>query len=218
MAKLKLEDGTEIEAFTEDEVREKIEMEVSGLKSKVEELLDEKKSVSQRARELEEAQREAEEERLKEKSQFKELYEKEQKAKAELQEQFESFQDRVRRQEISLSATEVVGQLTRDTARAELLAEKVAAFAKYTDEGVKYELGGVEVDAAKIAGHLKEKYPFLVDGSGASGGGATGGTNGGAGTKKFTEYTGEELKELRQQDPAEYQRIRDEFQQSQEPY
>jgi len=174
MAKFKLEDGTEVEAFTADELKLKLEEETSGLKSKVEELLTEKKTVSQRAKELEEAQAAAEEARAKEKGEFRELYEREQKAKLELQEKYESFQTRIQKQEVSLATSSIVGQLTRDTARAELLAEKAAQFAKYTDEGVKFELGGVPVDSEKMQAHLKERYPFLIDGSGATGGGATG--------------------------------------------
>ena len=44
MAKFTLADGTEIEAFTADEVEKMTESKVSGLKSKVTELLDETKA------------------------------------------------------------------------------------------------------------------------------------------------------------------------------
>ena len=43
-------------------------------------------------------------------------------------------------------------------------------------------MGGVEVDRDKILTHIKDNYPFLIDGSGATGGGAAGSK--GAGPQK----------------------------------
>jgi len=199
--------------YTEDEVQKMIDDQVSGLKNKVEELLGEKKSAAQKAKELEEQQKTQEEERLKEKEQFRELYEREQTSKKELQEQFEDFQNRIKKQEIQNASLKLASELTRDTARGELLQEKASQYAKYNEDGsVIFELGGVQVDQEKVLNHLKEKYPFLVDGSGATGGGASGSTqNGGAVTKSFSEMTGAELSELRAENPNEYQRLRNEY-------
>ncbi len=199
--------------YTEAEVQKMVEEQVSGLKNKVDELLGEKKSANQKAKELEEQQKQQEEERLKEKEQFRELYEREQESKRELQERFEEFNSRIQKQTINAEATKLASELTRDTARGELLQEKAAQYAKYSDDGVTFELGGVPVEKEKILTHLREKYPFLVDGSGATGGGAAGQQNGGAvsTTKSFSEMTGAELSELRAESPTEYQRLRDEF-------
>ena len=65
--------------------------------------------------------------------------------------------------------------LTKDTQRAELLTEKAAQMAKYGESGITFEIGGVAVDETKVTEHLKAAYPFLVDGSGATGSGAKGG-------------------------------------------
>lgn len=65
------EEQAEAKTYTAAEVEEM----TKGLKAKVDELLGEKKTVSQRARELEEAQAAAEQERLKEKEEFKTLWE-----------------------------------------------------------------------------------------------------------------------------------------------
>lgn len=174
MATFKLEDGTEIEAFTAEELDAKINETTAGLKSKVEELLGESKSAKQKARELEELQRQAEEEGLKQREEFRTLYEREQKAKAELAEKYESFAKRIQQKEVESSALSLAAELTRDTKRAELLKEQVSKYARYTDDGVKFEMGGVEVDRDKILTHIKDNYPFLIDGSGATGGGAAG--------------------------------------------
>lgn len=153
---------------------------VKGLKAKNDELLTEKKTVSQRAQELEEAQALAEQERLKEKQEFKTLYEREQEAKKELAEKYENFAKQVQQKNIQLETSSIAGELTRDTKRAALIAKEVAAFARHGESGVTYEMGGVEVDRSKVIDHIKESYPFLVDGSGMTGGGATGGKGGGA--------------------------------------
>lgn len=198
--------------YSETEVQKLIDEQVRGLKGKVEELLSEKKSASQRANQLEEEQKRQEEERMTEKQQFKELYEREQKSKLELQEEHEEFKNRIRQQEIGNEALKVASELTRDTARGELLQEKAMQYAKYSDDGVSFELGGIPVDKDKLLSHLREKYPFLVDGSGATGGGASGSNNGGAvATKSFSEMSGAELSQLRAESPQEYQRLRDEF-------
>ena len=208
MAKFKLEDGTEVEAFTAEELEAKLNETTSGLKAKVEELLGESKSAKQKARELEDAKAAEAEARAKEKGEFKDLYEREQKAKAELSEKYESFAKRIQQKEVESAALSLAAELTRDTKRAELLKEQVSKFARYTDDGVKFEMGGVEVDRAKVMAHISENYPFLVDGSGASGGGATGGNKGGGAVKKFSEYTGAELSEIRRADPAQYERLK----------
>lgn len=191
--------------FTEEELNKRIEEATGGLKAKVEELLGEKKTVSQRAKELEEQQAKAEEERLQKEQQFKELYEREQKSKQELAEKYETFAQKVQRQEISLQTQNIAGELTRDTARAELLSEKAAQFAKYSEDGVTFELGGVTVDKAKVIEHLRDKYPFLADGSGATGGGAAG--RGAEPQKKPSEYTEAERVQLFRENPDKFRQV-----------
>lgn len=207
----KPEETTSGKTYTEQEVQAMVAEQVSGLKNKVEELLGEKKTVAQKARELEEQQKLAEEQRMREKEQFKELYEKEQASKQELAEKFEEFQKRIREQEMQSEAQKIASQLTRDSARAELLTEKAMQYATYQEDKVRFELGGVPVEQEKLIEHLKEKYPFLADASGASGGGATGHDRGGAVTKSFGEMTSAELVELRRDNPQEYERVRNEF-------
>ena len=166
--------------YTEDEVRALVEKEVGGLKAKVDELLGEKKTVAQRAKELEDEKTRAEEDRLKEKQEFKQLFEREQAAKKELADKYETMSERIKRRDMESAVGGVVGELTRDAKRLELLTKEALAYAKHSDDGVFFELGGVKVEAAKVVEHLRTNYPFLVDGSGATGGGATGGKNGGA--------------------------------------
>ena len=208
MAKFKLEDGTEVEAFTAEELQARVDAEVAGLKAKRDELLGLHSKDKERLAELEKAQQEAEEARQREKGEFKSLYEKTQAELEAERENARKFRQQTQEKELQLAAGSIVGELTRDPKRAELLRKEALQFARYGEEGVKYEIGGVEVDAGKIKEKLAADYPFLVDGSGASGGGAQGGSRNGQAVKKFSEYTGAELSAIRRESPTEYERLK----------
>ena len=207
MAKFKLEDGTEIEAFTAEELQEKLDSELSGLKAKRDELLGLHAKDKERLTELEKAQQEAEEARQKEKGEFKSLYEKTQADLEAERDSSRKFRQTIQEKELESAANAITGELTRDTKRAELLRKEALQFAKYTDEGVKFEIGGVEVDAAKLKEKLSSDYPFLVDGSGASGGGAQGGSKDGK-AGNWADYTPAELSDIRKADPAKYEHLK----------
>lgn len=207
MAKFKLEDGSEVEAFTADELQERIDTEVAGLKAKRDELLGLHAQEKERLKELEEAQRKLEEDRLREKGEFKSLYEKTQSELEAERENARKFRQTIQEKELEQSANSLVGELTRDNKRAELLRKEAMQYAKYTDKGVVYEIGGVAVDAAKLKEKLAADYPFLVDGSGASGGGAQGGSRDGK-AGKWADYTPAQLSEIRQSDPAQYEHLK----------
>lgn len=207
MAKFKLEDGTEVEAFTSEELQAKVDEEVAGLKAKRDELLGLHSKDKERLAELEKAQQEAEEARQKEKGEFKTLYEKTQTELEEERENARKFRQTIQEKELESASSKLVSDLTRDSKRAQLLQKEALQFAKYTEDGVKYEIGGVEVDADKLKEKLASDYPFLVDGSGASGGGAQGGNrNGQAG--KWGDYSPAELSEIRRTDPAKYEQLK----------
>lgn len=174
MAKLKLADGTEVEAFTQEELKAAVETELTGIKNKNNELLGLHAKDKERLAELEKAQKDAETAREKEKGEFKSLYEKTQ---AELETERTNalkFRKDVQDKTLEGEAFKLATSLTSDTKRAELLTEKIKQYAKYTDTGVQFELGGVAVDGSKLAEKLRTDYPFLADGSGANGGGANG--------------------------------------------
>lgn len=207
MAKFKLEDGTEVEAFTAEEMQAKLDEELSGLKSKRDELLGVHAKDKERLAELEQAQKEAEDARQREKGEFKSLYEKTQQELEQERENARKFRQEIQSKELESAANNLVSDLTRDSKRAELLKKEAMQFAKYTENGVVYEVGGVEVKAEKLKEQLASDYPFLVDGSGASGGGAQGGNrNGQAG--KWSDYTSAELSDIRETDPARYEHLK----------
>ena len=183
---------SEVKTYTAEEVEEM----TRGLKAKVDELLGEKKTVSQRAKELEEAQAAAEQERLKEKEEFKTLWEREQQAKKELQEKYESFSKQIMEKTIASESLKLMSSVAVDDSSLELLAEKAQRYAVYTDGDVKYEIGGVQVEADKVIETLSQKYPRLVKGSGATGGGAAGAKGSGAAPMKRGEMTAAQKREF----------------------
>lgn len=163
-----------VETFTKEQLEAQIEAATTGLRAKVDELLGETKTAKQKARELEEAQEAAALERAKEKGEFKELYEREQKSKNELTEKYELTLKTVRQKEIDAATSQLAASQTRDVKRAELLRKELAQYAVHGENGVAFELGGVSVDKDKVLAHISDLYPFLIDGSGSTGGGAAG--------------------------------------------
>lgn len=169
----------EAKTYTAEEVQALLEKETGGLKSKLEEVLGEKKTATQKARELEEQKRKDEEERLRQNQEFQTLYEREQEEKAKLKEQYESYQQQVQNITLEKESAALASELSSHAGRRDLLAEKIKAHTKYGEDGkVSYELGGMEVGKDKLFEHLRKQYDFLVDGIGSSGGSAPGGGRG----------------------------------------
>jgi len=198
--------------YTQEEVEalvaEKLAAETEGLKKKNEELLTEKKQVSQKLTDFEVAQKQSEDDGLKQREEFKELYERSEATNKELRETIIAKDEKERKDALTLATVELSGSLTRDTTKAGLLAEQAAKYATYVDGKVIYEIGGVEVDATGLKEHLTSGFGFLVDGSGNTGSGASGNQGGGAVTKKFNEHTAAELKSIKDNDPAKYEALR----------
>jgi len=167
--------GGESKTYTQDEVQALIEEQTGGLKKKVDELLGEKKSASQKARDLEESSRSAEEARQKEKGEFKALYEQSQASLDEERNSNKTWKEQIQLRDVKEKAGRIGNDLAKtDTKRAEVLSDYAAKFAKHDGEQVTYEIGGIAVSADVLKEHLTKEYPFLVDGNGSSGGGATG--------------------------------------------
>jgi hypothetical protein len=136
----------------------------------------EKKKAEQRARELEEAANKATEAQKVQQGQFKELYEKTQADLEKERKEKTEFMTVLQKKELEAEAMRIASMLTKDVARADLLKKETLQFLRLdTASGaVLIENGGIPIEREKLAELLKTKYPFLVDGSGASGGGAGG--------------------------------------------
>jgi multidrug efflux pump subunit AcrA (membrane-fusion protein) len=169
----------------------------------------ERADAKKRLQELERKQEEAERARMEKDQEWEQLASKEREKRAAAEERLQSLEQAVAEKDRLAAAREVAGTLTRDSARGALLEKEALQYVHHTPEGVKFTgPDGEAWDAPKLKAYLESRYPFLVDGSGAAGGGAPGAGAGGGATKKFTEMTGAELKDLRQTNPAEYDRLK----------
>ena len=160
---------------------------VKGLKTKLDEVLGETKAEREKRKALEQAQTDAEKKAAEEKGEFEKLYKQAQEQLQAEQKQAREFRDQITQRDIHASAQSIAQQLaSKDAKRASVLADYASKYAKFEDGQINYEIGGVKVTADKVAEHLKSEYPFLVDGSQATGGGAAGDGGGAPAGKQIT--------------------------------
>jgi len=115
------------------------------------------------------------------------LYKSQQAENERLTSELGEIRSSVTKQTINAEASRVAASLTKDTARAGLLAEKIAGRLKFTDEGIKVldASGSLTVSSIEdLATSIKADFPFLVDGSQSSGGAALGSKGGAGGSQK----------------------------------
>lgn len=185
-----------------------VEEATGGLKAKVTELMDEKKSEQRRREELEREKAEADRMHAEKNGEFQKLYDSERAAREQERAQNEAYRKAIAQRDTNAAASSIGGELTRDTARAALLAEQAQKYVRNGDDGISYEIGGAKVDKPAVMAHLIAQFPFLVDGNQANGGGASGDRDGGAGKKKLSEMTEAERVKLHRENPAEFARLR----------
>jgi hypothetical protein len=148
---------------------------VRGLKNKLDEVMGETKAEREKRKALEEAQTEAERKAAEEKGEFEKLYKTAQETLDAERKQSREFREQITQRDIRASAQEIARSLAaKDAKRADVLADYASKYARHEDGQIVYEIGGMKMDPAKVAEHLKTEYPFLVDGLDSSGGGAPG--------------------------------------------
>ncbi len=173
---------------------------------------EERAAAKSKLSEFEKNQQEAERKRMEERQEYENLYKTETEKSKRLEQEHEELKRSIAQKERIESARQVVTPLATDPARGEILRKEAMDFIHHTPEGIKINgPDGEAWDASKLSAYLKERYPFLVDGSKANGGGAAGGKGGGATGKKFNEMSGAELSALRRDDPSGYDRLKNEF-------
>ena len=184
-------------------------------------LRKEREERAEAKRRLQEHETEAEKrerERLEKQQEWEQLSKQERERAEKLDKELQDLRDKVANSERTATAEGIVAALIDKEAqggvqRYDLLRKEALQFIAHTPEGIKINgPDGEAWDAKRLGKHLSEQYPFLVDGSKASGGGAPGNKGGGAApTKTFDQYTGAELSQIRNEDPELYQRLRDEY-------
>lgn len=160
--------------------------------------------------EAEKAEKEAaERERMEQAQEHEKLYQSEKAKSEKARTELEALKQKIARREVDDEVDAIVTGLTTDERRLRLLQREAREFVQHTPDGVVITgADGETLNREQLAKHLAETNPFLVDGSKASGGGANGAQGGGGSNKKFDEYTSGELSQIRQTDPAEYERLK----------
>ena len=162
---------------------------VSGLKRKIDELLTEKKTVQQKAIEAEEAARLETAEKLRKANDFEQLYNSSESERQKAAEELATLKANLQQQQVEGQASKVAASLTKDTARANLLSQQISSRLSLVDGEVRVldTNGNLTVSSVEeLTQSIKAEYPFLVDGSQAAGGGATGGSSGAGDTKQVS--------------------------------
>ena len=156
---------------------------VSGLKQKIDKLLGEKKNAQQKALEAEEKAKAEAAEKLKKANDFEQLYNSSEAERQKAAQELNDLKSTIQRQKLTSEASSLASQMTQDTARAKLLTEQLQSRLTIVDGETRVldTSGNLTVSTIKeLATSIKDEYPFLVDGSKAAGGGATGGNSSGA--------------------------------------
>ncbi len=155
--------------------------ETAAMQSKMDELLTETKKAKQTAKDETEAAAKAAADKAKAEGDFEQLYNASQEEAAKYKKENDDLRAGISTGKLKAEAARIAAGLTKDTARAELLTEKLEKRLKLTDDGIKVldDSGQLTVSSIDdLTSDIKKKYEFLVDGSQASGGGANGGGGG----------------------------------------
>ena len=162
---------------------------VTGLKRKIDELLTEKKTVQQKALEAEELARQETAEKLRKANDFEQLYNSSEAERQKAADELATLKANLQQQQVEGQASKVAASLTKDTARANLLSQQISSRLSLVDGEVRVldTNGNLTVSSVEeLTQSIKAEYPFLVDGSQAAGGGATGGSSGAGDTKQVS--------------------------------
>lgn len=168
--------ASRFEETLQSQLQAKLQEETSGLKSKVDELLAEKKKVQAEREEARNQARLEAEEKAKAENNYKELFESRTEENNQLRSQIEKMNADAQMQKINEQAVKLSASLTKDTGRAQLLQKEfsqrlalVDGELRVTDPNGQLTVSSLE----DLVNSVKTDYPFLIDGIQASGGGAT---------------------------------------------
>lgn len=181
------EPNTEVKQYSEADLKALLEKETSGLKSKVDELLGEKKTVAQKAKD---AAAQAESERIaraKEAEDFKSLYESSEEKRLEIESSYNEFKGSIRAEKRNHEAFKLASEMAEGT-NVELLSEFVSRRLDIGEDGKIQVLNSDGSPTVQTIKDLKKefessgRFDSLLKGSGSTGGGATGRKSSGAGS------------------------------------
>ncbi len=166
-------------SYTQEQLDELILSSTTGLKAKVDELLGEKKKVTQASKDLEEKNRIAEEQRAKEQNDYKSLFESSQTKAQEYESKYADLNKSILSEKTNNEAIKIAGELA-DGPNASLLSEFIKRRIGYIDGKIVVN-DAVGNPTVSTVDDLKKEfvksgmYDSLLRQSKATGGGASGG-------------------------------------------
>ena len=212
--------GKTMTVWTESEVQD----EVKGLKVTNENLKAEKKELTDKVAEAREQARESQEAKAKADGDNETLRRIAEEREAEKRDAVEAERKRfsdllsmTKKEKVENFISSILDDVkTADETRRKHLKKLIKADFEFDVDLEKNEFI-VRGDNVTNADELKklisegDEYSYYLAGSGANGGGATGGKPSGEGYKKFNEYSGAELAAIRRENPQEYKHIQSDF-------
>jgi DNA repair exonuclease SbcCD ATPase subunit len=174
---IELDDGVkeQLASRLNEVIEAKVSEELSGLKKKNDELLAEKKKVQQEREEAREQARLEAEEKARKENDWKQLAQSAEERLETKSAELESLRGHIKKQTIMTEAAKLAAQLTKDMGRAQLLQKEISQRLALVDDEIRVtdENGQLTVSSMEeLTNSIRTAYPFLVDGSQASGGGA----------------------------------------------
>lgn len=185
---------------------------VTGLKNKLDQLLNEKKQASDLAKSEAEKARQAQEDAAKEKGDFEALANSYKEKIASLENEKKELSEISAKKEIARQASLIAADLSEGP-NQEILSTFIEQRLRLEGDELKVtdDKGNLTistVDQLKEEFKTNPKFGALVIASKASGGGAHGANNGGGAAKKWNDYTSAELVEIKRKDPEAYNRLK----------
>lgn len=166
--------STEVKQFSKAEMEAFVEEQTAGLKSKIDELLGEKKSSQKKQREAEEQARIEREAKAKQENDYESLFKSSQEKTEEWKSKFDELQGSVRKEKRQNAAMKLASELA-DGANAELLSTFIAQRIDIDEGGKQVILSAEGSPTVSTLDDLKKeirssgKYDSLLSGSKASG-------------------------------------------------
>ena len=185
-----IEIAPELKSTLEQQFKSYVDETTKGLKANNDALLAEKKKAQEAAEQASRQLQAEAEEKLKAKNDYKQLFESQQAETGKLREQLDSMMTQAKQAKISAEAAKIAAGLTKDVGRLKLLQKEVGQRLTLVDDQIRVvdESGQLTVSTLdELTSRIKADYPFLVDGSQATGGGAARSSGGaGSGDKTIT--------------------------------
>ena len=186
--------NAEVKSYSEADFNAKLEEKTSGLKAKVDELLGEKKSVSQKAKDAEDRREQEREKQAKESSDYKSLYESSESKRTEMQASIDGLNTANRDREIGGAANKLANEMAsgHNVSHLEMMIKNRLGLG---DDGKLMVLSDDGSPTVSTLADLKKefvasgRFDSLIDATKASGGGAAKPNTGraGMGNKKLSD-------------------------------